>query len=148
MKSRPNFRSSHRRFFAKKGVLRKFAKFTRNTCLESLFKYRCRPIPATLLKKRLWNKCFPVNFAKFLRTPFLQNTSRRLLLKLIYHKGINQTNLSILPKLMVTDVKWPKVAVAIAGDSMMSGIRKEFKTDKHNVKVRFFKVWKKWRNGR
>ena len=26
--------------------------------------------PATLLKKRLWNRCFPVNFAKFLRTPF------------------------------------------------------------------------------
>ena len=31
--------------------------------------------PATLLKKRLWHKCFPVNFVKFLRIPFLQNTS-------------------------------------------------------------------------
>ena len=31
--------------------------------------------PATLLKKRLFHRCFPVNFAKFLRTPFLQNTS-------------------------------------------------------------------------
>ena len=30
---------------------------------------------ATLLKKRLWHRCFPVNFAKFLTTPFLQNTS-------------------------------------------------------------------------
>ena len=27
--------------------------------------------PATLLKKRPWHSCFPVNFAKFLRTPFL-----------------------------------------------------------------------------
>ena len=36
--------------------------------------------PATLLKKRLWHRCFHVNFAKFLRTPFSQNTSRRLLL--------------------------------------------------------------------
>ena len=27
--------------------------------------------PATLLKKRLWHKCFPVNFGKFLRIPFL-----------------------------------------------------------------------------
>ena len=27
--------------------------------------------PATLLKKRTWYRCFPVNFAKFLRTPFL-----------------------------------------------------------------------------
>ena len=25
---------------------------------------------ATLLKKRLWHRCFPVNFATFLRTPF------------------------------------------------------------------------------
>ena len=32
------------------------------------------------LKKRLWHRCFPENFAKFLRTPFLQNTSGRLLL--------------------------------------------------------------------
>ena len=36
--------------------------------------------PAGLLKRRLWHRCFPVNFAKFLRTPFLQNTSGRLLL--------------------------------------------------------------------
>ena len=36
--------------------------------------------PATLLKKRLWHRCFAVNFAKFLTTPFLQNTSGRLLL--------------------------------------------------------------------
>ena len=26
---------------------------------------------ATLLKKRLWNKCFPVKFVKFLGTTFL-----------------------------------------------------------------------------
>ena len=35
---------------------------------------------ATLLKKRLWHRCFPVNFAKFLRTLFSQNTSGQLLL--------------------------------------------------------------------
>ena len=37
-------------------------------------------IKKTLVKKRLWHRCFPVNFVKFLRTPFLQNTSGRLLL--------------------------------------------------------------------
>ena len=26
--------------------------------------------PATLLKKRLWHRCFPRNFVKFLKTPF------------------------------------------------------------------------------
>ena len=36
--------------------------------------------PATLLKKILWHRCFPVNFTKLLRTPFLQNTSGWLLL--------------------------------------------------------------------
>ena len=36
--------------------------------------------PTTLLKKRLWQGCFLVNFVKFLRTPFLQNNSGRLLL--------------------------------------------------------------------
>ena len=36
--------------------------------------------PATLLKKTRWHRCFPVNFAKFLRTSFLQNTPKWLLL--------------------------------------------------------------------
>ena len=40
--------------------------------------------PATLLKKRLWRRCFPVNFAKFVRTPSLQNTSGRQLLSLTH----------------------------------------------------------------
>ena len=39
-----------------------------------------RPQPATSLKKILWHRCVPVNFAKILRTPFLQNTSGPLLL--------------------------------------------------------------------
>ena len=34
-----------------------------------------------VLNQRLWRMCFPVNFAKFLRTPFLQNTSRLMLLQ-------------------------------------------------------------------
>ena len=36
--------------------------------------------PGTLLKKRLWQRYFPVSFTKFLRTPFLQNISWRLVL--------------------------------------------------------------------
>ena len=27
--------------------------------------------PAALLKEKLWHRCFPVNFVKFLRKPFL-----------------------------------------------------------------------------
>ena len=44
-----------------------------NQPVDSIRQYQARP--ATLLKTRLWHRCFPVNFAKFLRTPFLQNTS-------------------------------------------------------------------------
>ena len=61
-------RSSQRRSSIRKGVLLFFNKVA---ALR----------PETLLKKRLWHMCFPVNFAKFLRAPFLQNISRRLLLK-------------------------------------------------------------------
>ena len=61
--------------FCKKGVLENFAKFTRkHLCLSMLFN------KIAGLKKRPWNKCFPVNFAKFLRTPLLRNTSGRPLL--------------------------------------------------------------------
>ena len=40
------------------------------------------PRPTTLLKKKLWHRYFPVNFAKFRRTTFLKNTPGRLLLNL------------------------------------------------------------------
>ena len=37
--------------------------------------------PATLLKKRLWHRYFPMDFAKFLRTPFLTGLRPATLLK-------------------------------------------------------------------
>ena len=42
---------------------------------ESLFNKVAGLRPATLFKKRLWHRCFPVNFAKFLKHLFLQNFS-------------------------------------------------------------------------
>ena len=54
--------------FYEKGVLRNFAKFTgKNLCQSLFFK---KLFKKTLSKKRLWHRCFPVNFAKFLATPF------------------------------------------------------------------------------
>ena len=44
--------------------------FHRLVTNKSSHRTSCRP--ATLLKKRLWDRCFPVNFAKLLRTTFLQ----------------------------------------------------------------------------
>ena len=72
--------------FYKKGVLKIFTKFTEKQLRQSLYFNKVAGLRlATLLKKRLWHRCFPMNFVKFLRTPFLQNTSGRLLLFLTYH---------------------------------------------------------------
>ena len=49
--------------------------------------------PVTLLKQRLWYMCFPVNLAKFLRTPILQNICKSLLLLITYGKVLLPLNL-------------------------------------------------------
>ena len=78
------YRSSQRRCSVRKGVLRNFAKFTgKHLCQSLSFNKVVGLRPGTLLKKSLWHRCFPVYFAKFRRTPFLQNTSGRLLLLLL-----------------------------------------------------------------
>ena len=71
-------RSSHRKFSAKKCVHRIFSKFKEKHMCQGLFFNKVAGL--TLFKKRLWHRCFPVNFEKFLRTPCLKNTSGRLLL--------------------------------------------------------------------
>ena len=64
-----------------KAVLRNFAKFTGKHLCHSLFLNKVVGLrPATLLKRRLWHRCFPVNFVKFLRTSFLTEHLRWLLL--------------------------------------------------------------------
>ena len=77
----------------KKGVLKNLAKVTEKHLSQGLifnkvaglrpeiaFRHSYSPRAASA-----WQRCFPVNIpAKFLRTPFLQNTSGRLLLKLSF----------------------------------------------------------------
>ena len=71
--------------FYNKSVVRNFAKFTWKHLSPSLLFNKVAGLrPTVLFKKRFWHRCFPVNFAKFLRTPFLKNTSQRLLL--IFHR--------------------------------------------------------------
>ena len=99
-----------------------------------------------LMKKQFTTKSCKYNWGKFER----KNKTNFLNLK-AYEKQADQTDLSQRNKSnecinsaqinsKATDVKWPKGTVAIVGDSIMSGIREELlKTDKHNVKVRFFR---------
>ena len=55
----------------KKSVLRSFTNFTGKHLCQSLFFNKVTGLrPAALLRKRLWDRGFPVNFLKFLGTPF------------------------------------------------------------------------------
>ena len=56
VKLQTHIRSSHREMYCKKCVFKIVAKFIRKH-------------PASLLKKRLRDRLFPVNFAQFLKTP-------------------------------------------------------------------------------
>ena len=60
-------------FFRRCSVKKVFLEISQNSqekvCAGESF------LPATLLKKSLWHRRFPVNFAESLRTLFLQNTS-------------------------------------------------------------------------
>ena len=74
-------RTSRPEVFCKNGVLRNFAKFSGKHPCQGLFFNKVAGLrPATLLKIRLWHRCFPVNFAKFLRTPLLTEHLRWLLM--------------------------------------------------------------------
>ena len=71
--------------FHKKSVLRNLTKFTEKQLHQSLYFNKVSiliKVSGNLLKKILWHRCFPVNFMKFLRTSFLQNTSGQLFLYL------------------------------------------------------------------
>ena len=90
-----SYKSSHPRCSIKKGVLKNLTKFTGKHLSQSLFLIKLQ----ALLKNRLWHKCFPVNFVKFSRTPFLQNKSVRLL----FDSLCNSMNTLI----SFTTFKWP-----------------------------------------
>ena len=79
-----NFRSGRQGVFCKKVALKNFAKLTgKHLCQSLFFDKVARLKSATLLKKRLWHGCFPMNFAKFLATRFLKEHFRWLLLWIV-----------------------------------------------------------------
>ena len=76
--------------FCKKGVSKNFTKFTGKQLCESLFLNKIAGLStATLLKRRLWYRCFPVNFGKYLRNTFFTEHLRCLVpgehLRCLFH---------------------------------------------------------------
>ena len=75
------------------------AKFTGKHLCQSVFLNKVAGLKfATLLQKRPWHRCFPVNFAKFLRTLFVQNTSGRLFLWTTPSETSNTNYLELLKR--------------------------------------------------
>ena len=69
-------RTSRRRCSVKKLFLEILQNSQENTCARVSFLKKLQPLVCNFIKKkRLWHRCFPVNFAKFLKHVFLQNTS-------------------------------------------------------------------------
>ena len=75
--------------FIKEVILKSFAIFTRKHLCWSLF-----------LIKGLRRRCFPVNIAKFLRTPILKNICERQLLKINSQNVLNV--LQVRNKVIIT----------------------------------------------
>ena len=73
-------RSSLPEVLCKNGIPRNFSKLTGKHLCQSLFLIEVGFRPATLFRKRVWHRCFLVNFEKFLRSPFLKENLWCLLL--------------------------------------------------------------------
>ena len=93
-----HYRSSHQRCSVKKIFLEISQNSQESTCGSLFFNKVAGLRPATLLKKRLWHKCFPVCFTTFLRTLLSQNTSWRLLLRAKLKKFVVQDLISRIRK--------------------------------------------------
>ena len=81
-----NLKSTHSQMFFRIGVLKNFAKFKGKQLSRSLFLIKLQASRlATLLKKELQLRCFPLNTAKFLGTALLIEHFRWLLLDPVTH---------------------------------------------------------------
>ena len=103
--------------FCKKGVHRNFAKFTGKHLCQSLYVNKVAGLrSANFSKKRLWHKCFPLNFTKFLRTPLLTEHLRWQLLKkhfssflfsVVFQQKIRWSSRQWFTMHLIT-LKWPR----------------------------------------
>ena len=98
--------------------------------------------PATLLKKKLWHRCFPVNFVKFSRTPFLIEHLRWLLYIQIAQINtlINSAkeDLRNFSKLLPLKAAQEIIFLRVLGETWFSAQDLRFKRLNFNSRCRFF----------
>ena len=115
-------RCSRPEVFCEKSVLKNFTNFAGKHPCQSLFFNEVTSLrPGTLLRKRLRHRCFPVNFAKFLRTPFITEQLQWLLLFSLYHK-INPVKLhaNFMQKSLLTKIKSLQCLTSIKTSTSLS----------------------------
>ena len=108
---------SHRSLFLKpagrtatRGVLEKKLLFIisqysqENSCVGGFFLIKLQAF--SFIKKRLQHSCFPVNIAKFLRTPILKKICKRLLLDAKHFKVTHFFQKIILSKNSCLFISW------------------------------------------
>ena len=93
---------------------------------------RSRP---EVLKKRLWHRCFPVNFVKFQWTPFSQNTSGRLLLDSSGRN--NEACVIIVTKSTTFEFKMKKWKKKMNQKFVTAKMFRKLKTFDNNIKYTF-----------
>ena len=91
-----------------------FLKISQNphesTCARvSFFNKVAALIPATLFKKEVWRRSFPVNFLKFLKTSLLQNISGRLLLIFTPPENIRKPLVFLTVSVSIEIEQWPQM---------------------------------------
>ena len=85
------YRGSRPEVLYKKGISKKFPKFTGKHLRQSVFFNKVASFRlATLFKKILCHRCFSVNFTKFLRTTFFVEHLRWLLLFVISLESLSE----------------------------------------------------------
>ena len=108
-------RGSYPQVFCKEIVARNYAKLTVKQLCQSLFFNKvARLRPASLLKKRLWHRCFSVNFVKFLRTLFFIELLWWLLLNELFYISFFHDRRSGLVLLLYIFINVSKLRIKIS----------------------------------
>ena len=150
----PNYvsleRSSGPEEFCKKIFPRNFEKFTgKHLCQSLLFNKVWGIRPAMLLKKKLWHSCFPVNYAKFVRSTFHRTPPELLLsgnelqnpLKLLFQNSIIEIKKMRKRSKLVTESEYSLIRSSRPEVFFKKSVLRNFKkaTGKHLWQSLFFK---------
>ena len=132
-----NYRSSQRRCYMNKDVLKNFAKFTWKHLCQSFFLNKVAVL--NFIKKRLWHRCFPVNFANFLKNTFSTEHLRGTASETICNLTCWWMNDYLI--IILNALTWR----SITGNFIMLNTVTENKNENHGLRQRRYVSEKRWK---